>query len=225
MFPTEADVLGSVTNAAFSMKNWTKHGLDPSFGGRPYPYLEDYRRLDGHPLRREMVFSHSYESVRKGIISSIKWGFPTGGRPGGPWRQFSAAFRSDLLEEMVQQFRSNRNICGSHLISRLNSAVPGVGTATTTKIAYFAGLTTADGACMIYDSMVRRAIAVSPWPEFQALRQTINSRSADLSIKQQLDTYPQYLRGLNDGAARRGVQPSQIELFLFNQGRLLPARR
>jgi hypothetical protein len=202
-------------NASVVWNNWENHRTDEDYGGRPYDYWDQYPNdLD---LSRSDLFGHFNQSTRRGIISTIKWGYPRGKTPGGTWMGFSTAFRSDDLVNSIDTLQNSAARSAVSLVRRINRSVDGIGTATTSKLAYFAGLTTAEGPCLIYDSMVRRAIRVRGDKEFAALRQIVANRPVgqDLSPAQQIKTYGEYLRATHAMAKRLGVNGDQIELFLF----------
>jgi hypothetical protein len=222
--PTEIEVWESVTSASFRLDNWRKHLLDDRYGGHHYPYSQDFVALDSKPFSRRTVFKHFEESVSKGIISAIKWGYPTGGRPGGSWQAFSTAFRDMRYADLVGTLLAQEASLATSALVKLNAILPGIGTATTTKIAYFAGLKVEIehgkiAPCLIYDSMVRRAIKHGHEETFASLREVLNRHRRDLPPKQQQDTYASYLTCVCAFAEQRRVLPAQIELWLFRAGR------
>ena len=207
------------TDEHYRDRNWNKHRTDVSFGGAVYDHSADFAALDQQRFTRQMVFDHFDTSERKGVVSAIKWGYPKGSLPGGKWRSFSAAFRSDALVECVAKLRAMPETAVRTVVS-LNACVSGIGTATTTKLAYFAGLRTTDGhQCLIYDSMVRRAIRAIDMPEFIELAAIIRRSPRDLTPRQQEETYGLYLAGVHQLADDHEVAPDAIELSLFLAGR------
>ena len=215
------DILQFATDESFRRKNWIKHRDDERHGA-PYQYAADYDALDGQRFTRAMVFDHFEESVSKGVVSTIKWGYPKGSLPGGGWHAFSDAFRCSSFGDVLKALRA-RPRSANETVAALNGCVKGIGTATTTKIAYFARLTTHEGPCLIYDSMVRRAIAHSAEPEFADLRTRLNRSKRDLAPAQQEETYGLYIASVIAAAERRAKTPEAVELDLFTSGRLLPA--
>lgn len=216
------DILQFATDESFRLKNWRKHRDDERHGA-PYQHATDYDALDGQRFTRAIVFEHFDASDLKGVISTIKWGYPKGSLPGGSWHAFSDAFRSSSFSDALNSLRAQPR-SANETVETLNKCVKGVGTATTTKIAYFARLTTNEGPCLIYDSMVRRAIAHSAEPEFADLRAKLNRSKRDLTLGQQERTYGAYITGVIGVAKRRGVTPEVVELDLFMSGRKLPSR-
>ena len=222
--PSLEEVSGSVTDEAFRLRNWEKHR-----GGRQkveplYPHADEYGDRDGRAFTRADVFADFLASPEKGVISTIKWGYPKGGRPGGAWHSFSDAFRqASRYAQAIKALRTRPHSAES-VLTTLNRIVPGVGTATTSKIAYFAKLTAIEGACLIYDSMVRRAILASSDPAFADLRSVLEVSRNDIAPQAQEKTYGDYLTSVGAVAARLAVTPPQVELALFRIGRMLPAR-
>lgn len=207
------------TDERYRDRNWNKHRSDVNFGGSVYDHSADFSALDQQRFTRQMVFDHFATSDRKGVISAIKWGYPKGSLPGGKWRSFSAAFRSTAIAECIAELRATPATAVS-TVANLNACVAGIGTATTTKLAYFAGLGTIEGhQCLIYDSMVRRAIRAIHMPEFAELAAIIRRTPRDLTPRQQEETYGLYLAGVHQLAADQEVAPDAIELSLFLAGR------
>jgi len=222
--PSLEEVDGSVTDEAFRLKNWAKHRAGRNEAEPLYPHADAYRYRDGKAFTRADVFADFADSLEKGVISTIKWGYPKGGRPGGAWHAFSDAFRQasryvDAIERLRKAPQSAEAV-----LTTLNRIVPGVGTATTSKIAYFSGLEALEGPCLIYDSMVRRAIVASVDPVFAKLRAVLEGRKNDISPQTQEATYGLYLTSVGAVATRLDVTPAQVELVLFRIGRMLPPR-
>lgn len=226
MLPTDGEVMESATNDAFRLENWKKHRDHDRYELRPYPFWGAYEALDGQQFTRQDVFSHFDDDPMKGVISAIKWGYPTGGRPRGSWKAFSDAFRKREFVTAIAELRAEPAPQASALLARLNDVVSGVGSATTTKIAYFAGLKTQEGDCLIYDSMVRRAIAHRSDEDFADLKAKLMSSRGDITPKAQMGTYGLYLKSVEAAAKRYEAKAAhQVELFLFRAGRELPPRR
>ncbi len=207
--------LGQVmaSHATVKRANWRRHREDPRYG-QPYPHHDEY--ADGSILTRADVFGHFGQSIRKGIISAVKWGYPRGRMPGGRWQPFSCVFRTAAFGRIVEEVRSaDSPQPATTIITTLNGVLPRIGTATTSKLAYFAGLTATEGPCLIYDAMVRRAIRVRSDPEFKELKSKIARRARDLLPAEQASTYGLYLQATHAMANRLGVQGEQVELFLF----------
>ena len=209
-FPNPEAVLAS--GGKLKLANWDSHRDHACYGGQPYAHYEEY--ADKQDLTRVTVFADFDVSIRKGIISAIKWGYPSGAVRRN-WKGLSHAFRSDGLVREIEAMRNEPACSALEIAKRLNRAVKGISTATTTKLAYFARLEAAEGPCLIYDSMVRRAISARCDPEFADLKRIIGSRSGDLLPGQHATTYAAYLKAARAMAEGQNVQGDQIELFLF----------
>lgn len=208
--PSPEAVMAS--KATVRLANWQRHRDDPDYG-EPYHHHDEY--VDGSILTRAHIVAHFGQSIRQGVTSAIKWGYPRGITSRGQWTGLSAAFRSDDLVREIEALRAEPPRSATEIIQRLNHHVAGVGAATTSKLAYFAGVSAIEGRCLIYDSMVRRAIRARSDPEFADLKQIIGERDGDLLPYQHAATYGRYLQAAHAMAARLGVQGDQIELFLF----------
>ncbi len=226
IIPSPADVSDSVTDLVFRTANWLKHREDPRHSG-PYGHADDFADLDGRAFTRSRVFSDFEKSDQRGVVSSIKWGFPRGGRPGGVWKPFSDAFRSTSHAAAIAELRL-RPLPAADLIRMLNVVVMGVGTATTSKMAYFARLKATDaGECLIYDSLVRRAIRDSDDPDivhdaaFEPFKKLLRSKRRDLTPPEQEASYGLYITAVRASAETRGIAPDQLELALFRAGRMI----
>ncbi len=226
-FPSLAEVMDSVTDEEFHLRNWLKHRNDPRHGGVPYPFHDAYTELDGQRFTRQHVFQHFAQSTIKGINSAIKWGYPRGGRPGGRWHAFSDALRTGEYADAIERMRQSPSATAQQIVLRLNAIVVGVGTATTTKMAYFAGLaarggpTESERSCLIYDSMVRRAIWHRTDEDFGELHRLLRDVRWPITPNKEAATYGLYLDSANRMAERHNVRMEQIELFLFRCGRTL----
>ncbi|WP_406852569.1 hypothetical protein WEU32_01065 [Brevundimonas sp. BH3] len=218
----QTDILDFATDDSFRLKNWQKHLTDERHNS-PYPHANEYVELDGQRFTRAMVFAHFQENDAKGVISTIKWGYPKGSLTMGKWQAFSDAFRTKNIVEALNILRKNPR-SAPETVRLLNGCVKGIGTATTTKIAYFAGLSSTEGRCLIYDSMVRRTIARGAGDEFSDLSIILNKSLRDLSPQQQEHTYGIYLKAIHVASRNRGVSPETIELEMFKKGRELPPR-
>ena len=228
--PSRQEVLDSVTDTKFKVANWTKHR---DHCGKPYPYADAFHDLDGGAFPRSRVFADFADSDQRGVISSIKWGYPRGGRPRGAWQAFSHAFRSSDHADAVRDLKG-QVVSATYLIRKLNALTEGrekgLGTATTSKIAYFAQLQSEEGSCLIYDSMVRRALRFSQDRDIREdthlapIRDAVVRRTSDLTPREQENTYGIYIAALTASAAARGIDPDQLELALFREGRAVGNR-
>jgi hypothetical protein len=211
--PSNAEVMSSITVDIFSLANWKKHWR----AGEPYPGYREFTAWDGRPLTRADVFQKFCEGDEVGILATLKWGFPRGAQ-----RQAHGAFNrviwaAGAFAEKLAEARRNPGLAASEIIRGLNE--PGIGASTTSKIAYFAGLRSSEGPCLIYDQMVRRAIRRLDDPEYSHLRAKLRRRNGDLTPSAQAETYGAYVTATHRAAKRLNVSSAQLELFLFRLGR------
>jgi len=228
LIPTLQEVLHSTTDDSYRHRNWAKHRNDPRYGDGGFPFAHDFQTLDSLPFTRQHVFDAFLESPHKGAIAAIKWGYPKGSRRRGSWQAFSEAFRNVEYGASINDL-SRSTVPASVALKRLNALVSGVGTATTTKMMYFAGIRVTIGTGehttgLIYDQMVRRAIACSEEPAFGLLKCRLLRWKGDITPPYQVKTYEEYLRAVVATARRHKVREDQIELALFRIGRGLPER-
>ncbi len=116
--PSEEEVMASVTDEEFWCRNWEKHRDDMRYPAGGYQYCRDYAEYDGNRFTRQHVFDHFTQSTAKGVISAIKWGYPKGVRPGGMWRAFSDAFRSNGYTDAINEFRAAPESPACGMLSR-----------------------------------------------------------------------------------------------------------
>ncbi|WP_375762508.1 hypothetical protein ACE10W_04785 [Bradyrhizobium sp. B025] len=154
--PTHDEVLdfGSAHNPLV----WRKHReflTDPS---KLDAVLTACRATPGK-LSRRQVFALADASREEGVIAAIVWGFPRGSMPGGKWLGFAEAFgKPDAFGEALRGLKANPSAATPAIVG-LNSLVPGLGFATTTKMAYFARVTFQEGPALVFDANVIKAIA------------------------------------------------------------------
>lgn len=209
--PTEEEVFAS-TAGRFKLGNWDKHFRD----GQKYPHREWFENQK-QALTRGDVFRAFRISDELGLLATLKWGFPGGAQRLNP-KPFNRVIWS--LAEFAAKLTRARATSDANAATLLGSLdEPGIGPATTSKIAYFAGLTTAEGACLIYDQMVRRAIRRLADPEFDELKPLLGASEVGFDAKRQRATYGTYIIAVCGLAKRCGVTPAQIELHLFKLGR------
>jgi hypothetical protein len=208
--------------AVFEANNWNAYLTDddiPHVAREHIQAVVTLARGDrAGRLRRRHVFEAFKQNLSLGVVASIMWGYPKGRRPGGVGfkKVFAAAER---IAKCVAELRACRpsaaEICASF------EKFGDLGPSTYTKIAYFAGIQTTEGICLIYDQMVMRSVADSPVPLWQVLRERLGSpRKANGRFRTfcrgvHVHTYGEYLRVAGNLARARGSTPARIELELF----------
>lgn len=221
--PTRDAVLAS--GESLNLSNWPDD----------FPFRDEFASLDGARFTRQDVFDAFDTSVEKGVIATILWGYQKGRMGGFGTRGIEATFKDPKpLVDAVDRVRHAQQLTGDEVLRELNGAVPGISTSTTTKLAYFAGITSLDGPCIIYDTIVIRSLMNGPYAAFMDLSSVLPGKSRgdpmDAAKFRQHKTYGVYLARMNDVARsfRAGIHPDQLELFLFskpNRGKLTELER
>lgn len=200
-----------------------------------FPFRDEFVAGDGARFTRQDVFDAFDVSVEKGVIATILWGYQKGRLGGYGTQGIEAVFNDPKpLVDAVHRIRCTQELSSDEILRELNGAVLGISTSTTTKLAYFAGVTSADGPCLIYDIIVIRSLMNGPYAAFMGLGGVLpgNSRSdpMDAAKVRQHQTYGAYLARMSDVARSlgAGIHPDQLELFLFskpNRGHLTDLER
>jgi hypothetical protein len=209
--PTSA-VLGF--GSKHNPKVWSKHRSHLSETSRLDAVLDICKsKLD--KLTRQDVFDIAKQDGASGVIASIVWGFPRGGRPGGQWKSFADAFEvSERFAVELAALRHERVPAFDGII-RLNRIVKGVGFATTTKIAYFAGVQFKEGKALIFDANVIKAISSlkSSWADvFPRTRAALGSTNF---YPKATRSYGLFIHEATAYAAERDTTPDAVEISLF----------
>lgn len=211
-FPTREDVLGfgSEHNPAV----WSKHKAHLADPSDLVAVLEKFRST-GAKLSRQHVFEIADTKPEWGVISAIVWGFPRGSMPGGKWLAFAKAIElSTQFADALTGFKATSPPATMALV-RLNSLVPGLGFATTTKMAYFARLNLQEGPALIYDANVIKAI-IDPskgWGSvFPRTRSLLGSSG---SHAKGVLSYSSYIEEAAALAAKHKTTPEAVEVALF----------
>jgi len=181
------------------------------------PYRADLSAVEG-PLLRQHVFDAFSDSIHRGCVYALVWGYPRGTlyEKRSKTVETNTLWKAVLdLGELVAGVESLRAFSkgAKDTIARLNKQ-SGLGTASTSKVAYFAELDTSAGLCCIYDVRVRKAIKRLPYPELSAAK-------ADLPLdKSGPDFYEKYLHHLAKLAKLIGkaTTTDDVERFLFVRG-------
>lgn len=211
-FPTSEDVLGfgSEHNPAV----WGKHKAHLADPSDLVAVLEKCRS-NGAKLSRQHVFEMADTKPEWGVIGAIVWGFPRGSMPGGKWLAFAKAIElSKQFADALDGFKVAPQ-SATTVVMQLNNLVPGLGFATTTKIAYFARLVLQEGPALIYDANVIKAITdpSKGWdrvfPKTRSLLGTSGSHAKGVL------SYSSYIEEAAALAAKRNTTPEVVEVALF----------
>lgn len=209
----------------YNHANWRRHRGEEGAYEAPFEFHD--RFADGAVISRYMIFRDFEASIARGVVSALMWGFPRGRFPGGIWRPFAEAFRSNELCDEIRQLQDEPGLDATVIIQRLNGVIHGFSTATTSKLAYFARLQSHQGQCLILDSRVIAAIRridTVRYPEFREVKQILGggeNLGRTPSSARVVAAYGPYLEAVRDYAARRGkeTREDQIEFALFLSNR------
>lgn len=204
-----------VGNQAFPYipRNWTAYPLLPDLLGAA-SYSRDQIE-SGFTLSRHEVRSVVQRLDSHGGLALVPvWGYPRGVAASGNRKPLEAVFNNaeritkTLIECKDQRLSVNR-LLGSF-------AIPHLGLSTLSKIFYFAGVEAEEGALLIYDQMVMRALhhhafeEYGPWPRYER--------------NQQNATYRRFIACTAHAAHALSSSTDIIEYALFREGqRLGPA--
>lgn len=183
---------------------------------------------DGQFTKRADVFRLVQENPRRAVMLTIVWGYRKG-TINGHRKPVEAAFcEAGNIAHGLEQLRQAQPLRARVLIDELNALCgTGISTSTTSKLAYFFGLKTVEGASVIYDYKVINTIMEGTYSEFLPLRRLLPVErlrtSRDLAIRlenarnRQRQTFADYIRAVDQLTKRLGggVSADQVELALF----------
>jgi hypothetical protein len=204
--------------------------FNPAVWDADMPFMEELRAIEGSLLRYHVrdAFQHS---THKGVIYSLVWGYPQGktyGMEDSKKENLKSAMRDpDLIVDMVDALRRFPR-SALDTVKLLNEQ-KGLGIASTTKIAYFAGLDTRYGPCLIYDRQVTKALFKLPYRELADAKAALwADQKNDGPEKRMIDwaagrdkSYSVYLDHAYQLArlVGRGTEGEDVERFLFVRGK------
>lgn len=216
LLPSKSDILSF--GARHNAEVWHKHREHLRELGVSSPSVT--RALDaaavhsGRKLSRQHVFEVAGQDTAAGVVASIVWGFPKGGLQGGRWKPFASAFAAaDRFARVIEEIRARGNINATVALEMLNAVQPGVGFATTSKIAYFAKLPFAEGTALIFDKNVIEAIQLSNDDGFERTRRALGPSKHFYG--RGTSSYSAFVADANIRARDWQVDPDQIETALF----------
>ena len=162
----------------------------------------------------------------RSIIWTLVWGYPKGriqmNRPNMKSAVRSASPISRAINSMLD---CETPFSANEVLTRIHEVSSGVRTSTSSKIAYFAGIKTREGVCLILDEKVIASILYNRFDQLRPLsRKMLPAPPATYSClgaqivdatKRQEAIYADYVRCLNRLAQQRGIAPDMLEGFLF----------
>ena len=139
------------------------------------------------------------------IIKTLVWGYPEGGR--GDNVKCALTKLEELDKILSKNKRKNLSeVKAKELIDRLEM-VDGVGPSTWSKLLYFFEISVESHRCQIFDARVERSLNASQFKEFKKEKGKWNQKKVDDFFK--------YIEKLDKVSMRLGVDPEQLENFLF----------
>jgi Putative 8-oxoguanine DNA glycosylase OGG-like protein len=199
---------------------WSKHRAfieDPSPFDKVLSFCSEHRSK----FKRKHVFDIARADRERGIIASVVWGFPRGGRPGGQYKSFAQVFaETNRFADHIESIGSG-NTGAAEGLQGLNSLLDGVGFATTSKLAYFADVQFLEGPALIFDANVIKAITSNDGVWSDAFRNTREMLGVGSWYHRAAKSYGVYVAEARDLAKRSSeklgvpVEPHQIETALF----------
>lgn len=197
---------------------------------KSFPYKADLNQFAGKKLRRADVFAAAKESDEKGAIFALVWGYPDG-HTDYRNRNLETSLQAAMgdIEGVARTIHSIRAY--DDPVAKLNKH-NGLGAASTSKIAYFAGLEERGNQCLIFDMHVVRSILTQGFSELDSLRARMglpligNQYVKDFGgyVRKQVDkeaNYRSYIEGMAEltRALRYDFEADDIERFLFELGK------
>lgn len=192
-------------------------------------YHDEIGQHEG-PLTRDFIRSlYSPVCSERAVIWTLVWGYPKGriqlSRPNMQKAILSASRVSDAISDMRNV---NSPIAANDALARIHNVSTGIKTSTSSKIAYFAGLQTQQGQCLILDEKVIGSILYNRFDQLRPLIRRMLSRPpasyrclgeqiADAK-KRQAQIYGDYILHMNRLAGKQGLAPDALEAFLFANG-------
>lgn len=194
-------------------------------------FEREFQQFTSTPILRQHVFAKAQGRTLRGIWWSLVWGYPRG-KQAGDDKSLKIAM-SDLANmAYVVDVLRNKTPEADKLLNSLNGARKGLSTASTTKIAYFAGLQTTQGPALIFDQQAATAIIERNDPEFAPLLQSAPfaryaGKHRDVRVTTALrrtEHYREYLAHMYKLSDDMGVAADDIERFLYEWGRKVRTR-
>lgn len=198
---------------------------------RNIPFMDEIAAFQGRNLYRGDVFAAAREDDVKGAVFALVWGYPDGHtfyrNKGMPINLQTAMLNLEPVARTIHSIR-HYGTTDKNPLRRLN-ANPGLRTASTSKIAYFANLEHRQHRLLILDQQVMRAILTEDFSELNDLRSTIAKRQAAAAFPDGFESrmvdapasYPAYIEGMGKLAKSldHEFEADEIERFLFELGR------
>ena len=142
---------------------------------------------------------------RTKIIKTLVWGYPEGGRGTNVKKVLGSL--DNLCGKLLRDKGKNlTEVKAKELINSLEE-VDGIGPSTWSKLLYFFEVSVNKHRCQIFDARVEQSLNASQFKEFKKEKGKWNQKKVDDFFK--------YIEKLDKVSKRLGVDPDQLENFLF----------
>lgn|GEM_PF-2032929 len=210
-----------IHGVAVNLANWARYvaSEDRLTASRIAEICEEIHHSGKHLITRGYVRRAFSQSVTKGVIASVIWGYPKGRFPGG--KSFAGIFaRAEILADKLTKLKSGTPLPADAVCSEFNG-FQGLGPSTYTKMLYFADIVAVEGKCLIYDQMVMRSIAESSELQWAALKTKLGScRHPNGKFRVypgtlQIGTYGDFLKLTHSlSTDEKSAEAIELELFM-----------
>lgn len=161
---------------------------------------EIFGNNDEIELSRNDVISEENEA--KKIVKVLMWGYPSGGRG----NNINEVLKEiDGLKEIFEKKSKNITKEDSFILFEQFSNIKGLGISTWSKLLFFFGISIESNKCQIFDTKVVESLNRTQFYEFKKKGKW----------KHNDQDYYEYIELVNRLSGDMGVQPEQIEVFLF----------
>ena len=144
------------------------------------------------------------------VFKTLMWGYPTGGR-GNNITRLQEENNLRKLVKLLEEYR-NKSVTLDEL-KRDIKTIKGVNLSTMSKFLYFMKVKVNGETALILDQKIINVIGLDRFEELNSLK--------DIKYQNAIDRYVEYLTIVNKIANDMGIEPGQIELFLFMLGQNL----
>lgn len=189
-------------------------------------YEDEIGQHSGDLDRAFVRATYQPECSERSIIWTLVWGYPKGriqmNRPNMKSALRSASSIAEAINGIVS---SEKTFSANEVLTKIHEVSTGVRTSTSSKVAYFAGMETHEGVCLILDEKVIASILYNRFDQLRPLIKKmlplspaayscLGEQIADATKRQEAG-YGDYVRCLNRLAGQHGTTPDALEAFLF----------
>lgn len=161
-----------------------------------------FENNDEIELSRDDIISEP--NIKKKIIMTLMWGYPTGGRGNNIKNILGEIDKlSTLLSPINNQDLSKSY---SNLLFKKFASIHGLGISTWSKFLFFFNVSIDSNKCQIYDLKIVDSLNKKQFTELS---------ENNAKWKQDIKHYYKYIELLNYLARTMNVRPEKVEIFLF----------